>query len=116
MGKNHKVYAVPNQVTPNKPVVIKEDACIGCNTCVNVCMNDIFIPNPEKGKPPLIVFPDECWSCGACVMECPKKDEYCIEVNWPLMRRMRWKRKDTGEHFRIGMPNPPPPNTKPPVD
>lgn len=111
----NKAIAVPNQVTPSKPVVFNEEACIGCNTCVKVCMNDILIPNPEKGKPPIILFPDECWACGACVMECPKKEEGAIEVNWPLMRRVRWKRKDTGEHFRVGMPNPPAPNKRPPV-
>jgi hypothetical protein len=32
------------------------------------------------------------------------------------MQRVRWKRKDTGEHYRIGMPNPPPPNTRPMVE
>ncbi len=118
MSESVKVYASPNVVTPSKPVVINPDVCIGCNTCVRVCMNDIFIPNPEKGKPPIIIFPDECWACGACVMECPMSQEgveqSAIEVNWPPMRRMRWKRKETGEHFRVGMPNPPAPNLKPP--
>jgi hypothetical protein len=49
-------------------------------------------------------------------MECPVADEGAIRINWPLMQRVRWKRKDTGEHYRIGMPNPPPPNTKPMVE
>ena len=40
----------------------------------------------------------------------------------PLNERTGWKRKATGdgrratgEYFRIGMKNPPPPNTRPPV-
>jgi hypothetical protein len=32
-----------------------------------------------------------------------------------MMQRVRWKRKATGEHFRVGMKNPPPPNNMPPV-
>jgi len=108
-----KVYAVPNVVTPGKPVIFDEDVCIGCNECVEACMSDIFIPNPVQGKPPIILYPDECYYGGACVMECPLRDEGAIRINFPLMQRVRWKRKDTGEHFRIGMLNPPSPNTRP---
>jgi hypothetical protein len=36
-------------------------------------------------------------------------------VEYPLNQRVGWKRKATGEYFRIGMKNPPPPNTRPPV-
>jgi hypothetical protein len=32
-----------------------------------------------------------------------------------MMQRVRWKRKATGEHYRVGMKNPPPPNNRPPV-
>jgi hypothetical protein len=27
---------------------------------------------------------------------------------------VNWRRKDTGEYFRLGMKYPPPPNTRPP--
>ena len=107
------VYALPNLVTPNKPLVFDEAVCIGCNKCVQACMSDIMIPNPERGKPPIVVYPDECYYGGACVMECEQR---AIRLNWPLMQRVRWKRKDTGAHYRIGMPDPPPPNTRPPVE
>jgi hypothetical protein len=33
----------------------------------------------------------------------------------PLNQRIGWKRKSTGEFFRIGMKDPPPANTRPPV-
>ncbi|MFX1513046.1 MAG: ferredoxin family protein [Promethearchaeota archaeon] len=107
---------LPNQITPNKPVIFNSSVCTGCNKCVEVCMSDIFLPNPEKGSPPLILYPDECYYDGNCVRKCPQHDKGAIRLNWPLMQRVRWKRKETGEHFRIGMPNPPPPNTKPPVE
>jgi hypothetical protein len=31
------------------------------------------------------------------------------------MQRVRWKRKESGEHFRVGMKNPPTPNTREPA-
>ena len=66
-----KVYVVPNPMTPCQPVEFDVNLCTGCNTCVNVCHTDIFIPNSEKGKPPIILYPDECWFCGSCVEHCP---------------------------------------------
>lgn len=64
-------------------------------------------------KPPLVLYPDECWFCGTCVEECPV--EGAIRLEHPLNQRVAWKRKDTGELFRRGMKNPPPPNLRPPV-
>lgn len=94
-----KVYATPNRATPHKPVIFNLDICDGCNTCVNVCQVDVFIPNPEKGGPPIILYPDECWYGGCCVAECPKPG--AIKLNHPLTQRVRWKRKETGEHFQV---------------
>jgi hypothetical protein len=36
-------------------------------------------------------------------------------VKWPIKTQPRWKRKETGEHFRVGMADPPPPNLTPPI-
>ncbi len=93
------VYATPNVVTPNRPVIFDPKLCIGCNQCLEICVADVFIPNPEEGNPPIILFPDECWYCGSCVAECPQAG--AIRLNHPLAQRVRWKRKDTGEHFRV---------------
>jgi NAD-dependent dihydropyrimidine dehydrogenase PreA subunit len=109
-----KTYMMPNLITPNKPVVFNEDICIGCNRCVEVCIMDVLYPNPVKGETPIILYPDECWFCGACIMECPRGEEGAVRVVWPLMSQLRWKRKETGVPYRVGMPDPPPPNTTPP--
>ena len=53
------------------------------------------------------------WFCGNCVEHCPVSG--AIKMEHPLNQRVGWKRKETGEYFRIGMKNPPPPNTRPPV-
>jgi len=63
--------------------------------------------------PPIVLYPDECWFCGTCVEECPAAG--AIRMEHPLNQRVGWKRKETGELFRLGMKNPPPPYTRPPV-
>jgi formate dehydrogenase major subunit len=65
------------------------------------------------GEQPIAVYPDECWFCGCCVTHCPVPG--AITMEFPMNQRVGWKRKETGEYFRIGMKNPPPPNTKPPI-
>ncbi len=110
------VRLAPNMVTPTLSVIHDPKVCIGCNTCVEVCHQGIMVPNPVKGQPPLVVWPDECWACGVCVWFCPQGlDARAITQNHPINQRVRFKRKATGEHFRIGMKNPPAPNKKPPV-
>ncbi len=64
-------------------------------------------------SPPIVLYPDECWFCGTCVEECPVAG--AIRMEHPLNQKVGWKRKETGELFRIGMKNPPPPYTKPPI-
>jgi NAD-dependent dihydropyrimidine dehydrogenase PreA subunit len=109
------VYISQRVTAPNEPVEFNENICNGCNRCVDVCMMDVFVPNPEPGKHPIVLHPDECWYCGSCVMECPLRERGAIKFKWPIKALIRWKRKETGEHFRVGMPNPPPPNLMPPV-
>ena len=97
--KERIVYALPNRPTASRPLIFNPAVCDGCNICVEVCQVDVLIPNPEKGKTPIILYPDECWYCGDCITECPRAG--AIRLNHPLMQRVRWKRKNTGEHFRV---------------
>ena len=114
MNENN-VNAFPNIVTPQNPIIFNPEACVGCNTCVEICVMDILLPNPEKGQPPIVLYPEECYYDGLCVINCPQWQKGAIKLNHGLNQRVRWKRKSTGEHFRLGMPKPPPPNTQPPV-
>ncbi len=106
-----KAYLVPNPVTPCKAIIIETKLCKGCNMCAEVCRSDVMVPNPEKGKPPIVLYPDECWFCGCCIYHCPVPG--AIRMEHALNQRIGWKRKETGEYFRVGMKNPPPPNTRP---
>jgi len=112
---NEKVYVTPNLIVPNRPVVFNEEFCTGCNMCVEVCRSDVFMPSPEKGKPPIVVYPDECCYGGCCVAHCPHFLEGAIRMVQPLTQEAVWKRKATGEIYKIGMLNPPPPNLRAPV-
>jgi hypothetical protein len=49
------------------------------------------------------------------VLECERPG--AITMLHPLNQSISvvWKRKATGENFRLGMQSPPPPNTKPPA-
>jgi NAD-dependent dihydropyrimidine dehydrogenase PreA subunit len=108
-----KAYMVPNPMTPNQAIFIDEKLCTGCNTCMDVCRTDVLLPNLERGRAPVVMYPDECWFCGCCAEHCPVPG--AIRMEYPLNQRVGWKRKETGEYFRIGMKNSPPPNTRPPV-
>ena len=96
-----KVYILPNVATPNRPVIRNPEICNGCNTCVDVCQVDVYVPNPEKGRPPITLHPEECWYCGCCVNDCPRLSLGAIRFNWPLQQRGFYKRKATGEIFRV---------------
>ena len=106
------IYSMPSQTGPCRVLKFNKN-CIGCNACVNVCPTDVMIPNPEKGKEPIVLYAEECWFCGGCVEECPRRG---VELIAPAKTRIStvWVRKETGEEFRIGMKNPPLPNTTPP--
>lgn len=109
----NKAYIVTNPLTPFRTVVFDEEVCVGCNACIEVCRTDVMLPNPEKGKPPIVVYPEECWYCGCCTAHCAIPG--AISLEHPLYQSVGWKRKETGEYFRTGMKNPPPPNTRPRV-
>jgi NAD-dependent dihydropyrimidine dehydrogenase PreA subunit len=108
-----KAYLTPNSTAPNQSVIIDPEKCTGCNNCTEHCRSQTILPNPEKGSPPVVIYPDECWFCGCCVEAC-KND--AIEMRFPINQRIFFKRKETGEVFRIGGPDSPPQSYfKPPI-
>jgi NAD-dependent dihydropyrimidine dehydrogenase PreA subunit len=106
-------HLVHNPLTPNRAIQFDAELCTSCDSCVDVCRCDVLAPSPGPGEPPVLVYPDECWFCGCCVAHCPSPG--AIRMEHPLCQRVGWKRKETGEQFRIGMQDPPPANHQPPV-
>jgi NAD-dependent dihydropyrimidine dehydrogenase PreA subunit len=90
------------------------EICSGCNACVEVCPDDVMMPNPDKQKPPLVLYPEECWFCGGCVEECPRPG--AISMMHPASQNIsvNWKSKETGDYFRLNQKDPPEPNNRPP--
>ena len=86
-------------------VTIDEELCVGCNACANICRVQTILPNPEPGKPPILAYPDECWYCACCVEACRTG---ALKMNLPINQRIFFKRKETGEIYRIGDQNCPP--------
>jgi formate hydrogenlyase subunit 6/NADH:ubiquinone oxidoreductase subunit I len=108
-----KVYLTPNVTGPTEAVSIDNEICIGCNLCANACRMQTIMPNPEKGKAPVVVYPDECWYCACCVEACPTG---ALQMHLPINQRTFFKRKETGEVFRIGQKDGPPKSYfKPPI-
>ena len=105
-----ETYMLPNPMTPCIPITFDEDLCVGCNTCVNVCRTDVLMPNPTMGGVPIVLYPDECWFCGCCVEDCPVPG--ASQFHQPLNQQLAWKRKDTGELFRVGGTGNPEPSVK----
>ena len=111
---NSKVYMVPNPPTPNRILIFNPEFCTGCNLCVDVCPTDVMMPNPEPQSPPIVVYPEECWFCGGCVEECGVSDSLILLHPTSQRISVNWKRKESGELFRLGMKDPPPPAPREP--
>lgn len=47
---------------------LREDACIGCGRCVEVCPHQVFRLAQQMAR---IVDRDACMECGACMLNCP---------------------------------------------
>ena len=106
-------YIVPNPTGPTLAVSIHTQRCIGCNSCANVCRTQTLLPNPVRRQPPVVAYPDECWYCACCVEACPTG---ALEMHLPINQRIFFKRKESGEIFRIGADDCPPKSYfKPPI-
>jgi len=73
--------------TGGKEAVVREDECIGCGTCSNLCRFDAVTLNNGNGDiPKASIDPIACDGCGVCVKFCP---ENAIEL----------REKTSGEWF-----------------
>lgn len=94
-----EAYMLPNPTGPTQAVSINPELCVGCNHCANICRTQTIMPNPTPGRPPILMYPDECWYCACCVEACHTG---ALQMHLPINQRILFKRKETGEVFRIG--------------
>jgi NAD-dependent dihydropyrimidine dehydrogenase PreA subunit len=57
-------------------IVVDNDKCTGCGTCVETCPVEVFEIKDEKSVP---VKVEECLVCRACEAECPESAIQVIE-------------------------------------
>lgn len=64
----------PYPVTPSQRAVIREDECIGCTKCIQVCPTDAIL---GAAKLMHTVIESECSGCELCLAPCPVD---CIDL------------------------------------
>lgn len=50
-------------------ISLREEACRGCQLCVETCPVKVFAPGPD-GKPK-VATPEDCFGCLSCTYLCP---------------------------------------------
>jgi len=57
-------------------IVVDNDKCTGCSTCVDTCPVAVFEVKDGKSVP---TKPEECLVCRACEVQCPENAIQVIE-------------------------------------
>lgn len=59
----------PEGISPMRQRMYKRSKCIGCQSCVDICPNNVLQLTPDRGI--VAAKPDDCARCGLCADECP---------------------------------------------
>ena len=74
------------------PLIVSEELCNACGTCVEICPMDAIRFKEEADsarsdgatkKIPYMMY-DECWYCGSCEKDCPRG---ALTVELPFLVR-----------------------------
>jgi len=79
----------PYPVTPSQRAVIREDECIGCTKCIQVCPTDAIL---GAAKLMHTVIENECSGCELCLAPCPVDCIDLVPVPAPVDRQAERQR------------------------
>ncbi|MBU4534489.1 MAG: 4Fe-4S binding protein [Euryarchaeota archaeon] len=53
-------------------ILVDEDACVGCGSCVDDCPSDVYQMNEDNWKSE-VINADDCMACLSCHEICPSQ-------------------------------------------
>lgn len=68
-------------------VLLDEEKCTGCTTCLRHCPTEAI--RIRNGK--AVINADKCIDCGACIRYCPRKAKKAVCGKLSNMERFKWK-------------------------
>ena len=68
-------------------VVLDEQKCTGCTTCLKHCPTEAIRIRDGKAT----INPDRCIDCGECIRVCPHKAKKAVLSKISAMDRFKWK-------------------------
>ncbi|SHJ00230.1 [Fe-Fe] hydrogenase large subunit C-terminal domain-containing protein [Lutispora thermophila] len=70
----------------NHSVILREDRCIGCTSCLKVCPTEAIRVRDGKAK----IISDRCIDCGECIKICPNHAKSAITDDLNMLKRFKY--------------------------
>ena len=71
----------------NHSVILREDKCIGCTSCLKVCPTEAIRVRDGKAK----IISERCIDCGECISICPNHAKSAITDDLSLLKKFKYK-------------------------
>ena len=68
-------------------VVLQEDRCIGCTSCLKVCPTEAIRLRDGKAR----IIGEKCIDCGECIRICPNHAKSAVTDNLSVLRKYKYK-------------------------
>ena len=68
-------------------VVLQEDRCIGCTSCLKVCPTEAIRLRDGKAR----IIGEKCIDCGECIRICPNHAKSAVTDNLSVLRNYKYK-------------------------
>jgi len=71
----------------NHSVVLREDKCIGCTSCLKICPTEAIRVRDGKAN----IISERCIDCGECISICPNHAKSAITDDLSLLKKFKYK-------------------------